>query len=427
MHWVFAIAILSVLAPAHAQAEMRAAEFLDRISVNTHIPYTDGAYRNVDQVIDKLHYLGISNVRDGISNGAAGSAPIGSYIAMARHGIRWTFLATGGGAVTSASLSETLKLIGQVAQAAPGSVAAVEGSNEINNFPITWNGSTGTAGQAELDAAVALQRALYAAVHRQPDLAHVKVAMFTGASAGTIPAAPDPGTTPGLADYATQHPYPNHGEPPLPWIRRERALAGMTGPAVYTETGYSTNGGTSGAVNAGVQARYSLDLLCDAAKIGIAQTSLYQLLDAYAPGSRQGDEGFGFFYPDGSPKLLATAMHNLTAILRDPEPAPPNHRALPEVTLDGLPASGQSLRLTRADNAADILVWAEPKIWEVSAGAEIPAPKSRVTVTLKTAAGQIKVFDPLIGQDPISVVSSGTTVTVEVTDHPVIIQVTPRS
>ena len=201
--------------------------------------------------------------------------------------------------------------------AVPGSITAVEGANEINNFPLTFNGVSG------LQGAIDLQEALYADVHSDHNSAGVPVDYLTGYDAGSIGPGPNPYTTAGLADYDTQHPYPTYGQAPAWFLNPSNSLPNegpVYGPAVYTETGYSTYGGSSGglvAVNQDVQAKYTLDLLMDAAKDGISKTYLYQLMDAYQPGSPQGDDGFGLFDPNNAPKEAATAIHNLTTILAD--------------------------------------------------------------------------------------------------------------
>ena len=54
---------------------------------------------------------------------------------------------------------------------------------------------------------------------------------------------PSPLTTPGLANYDTQHPYPNNGNAPDMWVNPAKALhiePGGTGPAVYQVGGTLT-------------------------------------------------------------------------------------------------------------------------------------------------------------------------------------------
>lgn len=405
-----------------ALAQESAANFLDRLSVNTHMAYTDGRYSNVEAVLNDLDYLGIRHVRDGISDGARGSAPIETYIAMAFHGIRWTFLVAAGGEQSETSLKATLSLIETVARAVPRSVSAVEGTNEINNAPVTWNGSGRATNQAKLDAAVAMQKALYAMVHASSVLTGVPVAMFTGADAGGIPAQPDPGSTPGLADLTTQHPYPNKGEPPAYWVDPRQALPGASGPIIYTETGYSTNGGTSGAVDADVQARYGLDLLCDTAQFGIVRTSLYQLLDAYPAGSPQGNDGFGLFDQSGAPKPLATAIHNLTTILADTDSSISSASVPLPFGVQGMPASGKTLALRRSDGATDLIVWAEPTIWDSSSGKRVEAPTAVITLSFDQPRQTLAVFDPLVAATPIENFRNERSVQLHLVDHPLIVR-----
>ncbi len=99
----------------------------------------------------------------------------------------------------------------------PGSVVAAEGWNEVNNFGGSWQGLTGEA------AAEAAQAYLYKAVKSDPTLSKIAVDYFTGYTPGST----DPGTTPDLADYDNQHPYPN-GEAP--------AFSQETSTALVNET-----------------------------------------------------------------------------------------------------------------------------------------------------------------------------------------------
>jgi hypothetical protein len=199
---------------------MTAATFLDTIGVDAHTSTGQGNYWNIPEVVADLKYLGVSNVRDG-DNGS-----LANLITMAQAGIKFDFLMAGGGAITTAHIQGEFTVINEVSQAVPGSVAAVEGANEINNFPITYNGVGGMQG------AIDLQKAIYSMAHSDASLPNISVYYFTGYNGG-----PNPATTPGLADYDNQHPYPQGGQPPLQWVNRTTALTNettATGPAVYT-------------------------------------------------------------------------------------------------------------------------------------------------------------------------------------------------
>jgi hypothetical protein len=397
---------------------MRASAFIDTLGVNTHIPYTDGGYANIPNVISDIKYLGVDQVRDAISNGSGGSAPLSSYITVAKAGVHFTFCLNSS---TTAGLQAEVALVDQVNEAVPGSVTAVEGPNEINNFPVTYNGVSG------LQGALNMQTALYSMVHSDPNLKGVAVDYFTGYNAGGIGVGPNPATTPGLADYDTQHPYPNNGDAPEQWVNRTQALGNetpATGPAVYTETGYSTNGGTTGDVNQDVQAKYTLDLLMDDAQSGIAHTDLYQLMDAYKPGSPQGDDGYGLFDPNNNAKEAATAIHNLTTILADTGTNAATFTTKPvDYSLSGLPSTGNSMELQKSDGATDIVVWNEPQIWDEAKGTEITAPTDTVSVNLGGTYQTVEVYDPLSSSSPVETLSNVSSVSLGLTDHPLIVQV----
>ena len=402
---------------------LRTAAFLNQVGVNTHIAYTDGGYANINKVAADLSYLGITNVRDGISNGANGSAPLSSYIALAQSGIKFTFCISATVGMKTADLTAQLDLIQKVNAAVPGSVVAVEGANEINNFKFSYNGATG------LQGALSLQKDLYSAVHSSPGLKGVAVDYFTGYAAGSIAAGPNPLTTAGLADFDTQHPYPNFGQAPAAWVNPVQALGnlpGGVGPAVYTETGYSSNGGTAGAVNADVQAKYTLDLLMDTAKDGVSRTYLYQLMDAYKTGSRQGNDGTGLFDQNNLSKSAATAIHNLTTILADTGTAAATFTPTAlSYTLANMPTTGNSLDMAKSNGAHDIVVWNEPKIWDQATGTQVTAAASTVTLQLGASYANVEVFDPMNGTTPVQTLKNVSSVALSVTDHPLIVQVEP--
>jgi hypothetical protein len=400
---------------------LRASQFIATLGINTHLPYTDGSYANVSAVLSNLEYLGIDQVRDTISNGANGSAPLSTYIYLAQQGIKFTFCISADS--TTATLDAQLALIDQVNEAVPGSVTAVEGANEVNLYQVTFNGVGG------LQGAINLQEAIYSAVTNDANLKGVAVDYFTGYNAGSDAVGPDPATTAGLATNDNQHPYPGFGQAPAAWVAPAQALGNETapyGPAVYTETGYSTNGGTTGAVNNDVQANYLLDLLMDDAKNGIALTYIYQLLDAYAAGSPQGDDGFGLFAPNGTAKPSAVAIHNLTAILAD---AGATARTFTPIalgyTIASLPSDGNSMVIEKSSGAYDVVIWAEPQIWNEATGSEIAAPSVDVTVTLGGTYKTVNIFDPMQAATSVQTLSDVSTVTVGVTDHPIIIEVEP--
>lgn len=437
-------AALALPALAHAtEMPIRVGDFTGSEGVNTHIPYTDGAYANVNQVIADLQYLGINHARDAVNMpGQFGSAPLSSFVQIARAGIHFTMMVGGGGSFTSAggtptdpSLDQRIGYLDTLSAMANYGVVLVEGTNEINNQAIAFNGAGASGqGQDELNAALALQREIFARVHADHNMSGVPVTYFTGYAAGSIPVGPDPATTPGLADFDNQHPYPNNGDAPAKWVSRSQALGNETAadammrrPVVYTETGYSSNGGTGGGVNLDVQGKYTLDLLLDTAQSGIAQTDLYELLDAYAPGSSQGDAGFGLFDYTGAPKPAAVALRNLNMLLGDTSPFAQSFGPVPlTYTVAGESSTGNHLLMQKASGVYILALWDEQPIWNRAAGMQVvPVPHIiTVTVSGRTIA-YTGTYDPTTGTNPIATVAGGT-VSVKMTDHPVLLAIVPR-
>ena len=394
--------------------------FLDTIGINTHLEYTDGAYAKppsaVQQVLADLQYLGIDQVRDVVPelNGSTSTEDYESALkTLTAAGIKFDFISD-----PSQSLTTTISALNAVEAMQPGDIIAVEGPNEINNYPITYDGLPNGDPTAQ-----AFQKALYSAVKADLNLSGVSVYYYTGY--GLVDPTPlDPATTSGYADFDNAHPYPINGEQPDTVVSRA-ALTNETppnGPAVFTETGYSSLPGV-GFLNDGDpldQAKETLNLLFAAASQGISKTYLYQLLDAYAPGSSQGDDGSGLFDYTGAAKPAATAIHNLTSILSDTGssfiPGSLNY------SVTGLPSTGNTYLMEKSNGTFDLAVWAEPQIWNPSTHTDITAPTTPVTVSFGATYQTVEVFDPLVGNSPIETLSNVSGVTLSIIDHPLIVE-----
>jgi hypothetical protein len=79
--------------------------------------------------------------------------------------------------------------------------------------------------------------------------------------------------------------------------------------------------------------------------------------------------------------------------------------------------------IEKSSGVYDIVIWAEPQIWDPVVGAPIAAPAVSVTVGLGARFQQVQVFDPLLSASPISTASNTDTVTISLVDHPLIVQV----
>ncbi|MBA1349361.1 calcium-binding protein [Rhizobium sp. WYCCWR 11146] len=392
-----------------AQA-VRINDIIRSFGIDTHIDYTDGKYSNVGEVVKALDYLGLDTVRDHAPNSASdpnGQTHLGD---AAEAGVQFVFSAQR--EVDPATVAQRLHAF---VQAHPGSVVGIEGPNEVNNWPVSYHGLSGQA------AAVAYQKDLSAAVNADPLLKNIPVLGFTGYTVASA------------SDYTTIHTYAKDGDQPFSWLSRESGVqraADPGKPLAITETGYhtsltaDTNGGWEG-VSEATQAKLLLNTLMDGAALGSKKTFIYELLDAYSdPQGTNQERHFGLFHLDYSAKPAATAIHNLTAILEDDGATKASFSAgTLNYSIDGLPSSARSLLTEKSDGSYQIIVWNEPDIWNQSSDTAIQAATTGVKVNLGASFGSVKVFDPVTGTTAIKSLSNVSSLTLDVTDHPLIIEV----
>lgn len=393
----------------------RAADFLAGLGVNTAMDYWDTTYVDVAKVTQALAYLGVTHVRDHIpATDAASQAP---YKALAASGIRFDFLFPGG----NLNLAANMQALDSFARAAPGAIAAVEGPNEVNLWPVSYNGKSGLSGAA------AEQKAIYAAVHADKNLTGVPVyALSLGGGSSSQEKAL--GDLSAYADYGNAHVYPDAGEPPnpnwfAPWLASQSVPTGSD-PMVLTEFGYATvpNNPALDGVTEAVQAKENLNVLFDAWKAGVKATYLYELLNSLPDAAQSNQEAnYGLFNADGTPKLAATAIHNTTTILADPgtggAPGSLNY------SVANLPGTGNTLLLEKSSGVFDIVLWNEPVIWNGTTHKEIAASTTTVTVNLGASYGSVRLYDPLLGTAAVQSFANVSQVQLGLTDHPLFLEV----
>jgi hypothetical protein len=328
---------------------------------------------------------------------------------------------------------------------ASGALLAVEGPNEPNNFPVTYDGQKSGASFVPV---AELQRDLYAAVKAEPSLAGIPV--FHASEAGgsepdnvglqflTIPA--DAGTTmeagTRYADYANTHnyvcghssqlvdnltwnasdptlngdwdgPYVEYG---LTWNKHFHGYANAeltVLPKVTTETGWVTMG--TNAITQAQQAKVFLNLYLSAYKRGFAYTFIYMLRDDASQGY------WGLFDTSYSPKTSGTDLHNLTTILADAGGSTPRTPGKLDYAIANEPATVHDLLLQKSDGTFELVVWDD----RPSGGSD------SVSVNLTTSRASVKVYDPTTGTTATMTLANATSVALSLSDHPVVIEVAP--
>ncbi len=413
---------------------MRAADFSSSIGVGTHSTYYDTAYgyNSGQNILSDLKYLGATQIRDGLDVTAHG----GLIEQLMAAGIKDDMVAgTFGNGVPAQTIAAYIANLETFEADDPGGVNSVEGFNEVS--------------AANLPATLKFQAQLYAAIKADPKLAGISLYNYTGSSENPS-FYKAMGNVSSTADYGNTHTYNEYFPPELwnSWFV-PLGLGGMpNAPYVVTETGYDTS-----QLPADIAAKQTLNDVLDLIHDGASKVYLYELLDEKPdPAMTDSQQHFGLFNIDNTPKPAAVALHNLNAILADPgataatfvpgtlaysvtglNSAPVDRAALQaafgygifQSYIASLPAYGNSMLFAKSNGTFDLAVWQEPMIYD--GVNRIASPVTSVTVTLGQVAGLVKVFDPLIGTAPIATYANVGQVTLQVTDHALVVEIDPAA
>ena len=409
-------------------AATRARDFLASIGVCVHIA------QGVDspaQTATAIAYAGIRNLRDdgrptAVSGWITVHQQAGTLVNM----------------LPNSDIPTTIGMAKQLKDA--GALLSVEGPNEPNNFPVTYGGAT-SAYTGSFVPVAQFQRDLYAAVHTDPAL--VGVPVFHSSESGgsepddvglqflTIPA--DAGTTieagTRYADYANTHNYvcghSNQLVDNTCWKASDPTLNGdwdglyveyghtwhggfagyanadlTTLPRVTTETGWLTSG--TGAITQEQQARIFLNLYLSAFRRGWAYTFVYMLRDDPSQGY------WGLFDTSYQPKVSGTYLHNMTTILSDAADWGARSTGRLDYAIASEPSTVHDLLLQKSSGIFDLVVWDE----HPGGGSD------DVTIDLHTTRPTVTVFDPTMGTTAVKILTSVSSATVTLTDHPVVLE-----
>jgi hypothetical protein len=427
--WVAALLLLPVGAAAQTHpVETRAVSavtFLNSLGVNTHVDqgYDPGSY------IGPLRYLGIRAVRDAERH-------VDGEVAIARAtGVR--FVINGGGDLKGLIDSATVL-------AKAGALLAVEGPNEPNNFPMTFDGQQGGGAGRSWYAVAAFQAALYAAMKGSPLLAAYPVfgVSETGAETDdvglqfrTIPSG-EGGVFPAgthFSDAVNVHNYVSgvhggygdnqawnaasptldgrwdglYGNCGLTWFRHFQGYASTrlaTLPRVTTETGWDSVSDPGGEA---VQGAVLVDTYLAQFKRGWRYTFIYELRDG------EGGPGHQGLYHADTPKPAAIDIHNLTTILADDQPLP--HPGRLSYALDAPPPTVHDLLLQKSNGEFDLVVWDEHV-----------RGTDHVTVRFGKVHRMVRLYDVAMTSNVVTKVYKTDQISLSLSNHAMIIAI-PKS
>ena len=428
--WAFLLSLLVMLpgvaglsSPADAGGVLAASSemFLSSLGVNTHV---DQGY-DASFYAPALRYLGVRNIRDSQRN-------LSSTIMLhEQSGVRVDLLGS-----DVASLLLAAKTLAKA-----DALLSIEGPNEPNNFPITYNGKQGGGRTASWLPVALLQKDLYSAVKSDPELAQYPVFHVSEGGAETdnvglqyltIPDGshtrlPD-GTQ--FADYANVHNYVSGvrtgyvdnqawqaADPTLnsswdglykgygrTWMRQFRGYSDdqlQTLSRVTTETGWDA----ATTKEERIQGTVLVNTYLAQFKRGWRYTFIYELGEGEGGGGHQ-----GLFREDWTPKLAATYIHNLTTILADKERRA-NLGQL-DYHIAGQPSTVHDLLLQKSNGVFYLVVWGE----KVEGANEI-------NIGLGGTRKQVAVYDTTMGVAPIETLTNIADVPLSVTDHALILEI----
>jgi hypothetical protein len=150
-----------------------------------------------------------------------------------------------------------------------------------------------------------------------------------------------------------------------------------------------------------------MTMYLDQFKRGWSYTAVYLLRDRVDEG---GNQRFGFYKPDYTPRKAAVYLHNLTTILSDSGSVKEQGKL--NYSIPGEPATVHDLLLQKSDGVFELVVWDE----------RIKATDD-VRVHLGSKHASVKVFDPTIGTAPSQVLTKVDEVPLTIRDNPVVIKI----
>ncbi len=410
-------------------------DFLASIGVNSSI---DTRGESLEKTLECMQYLGARWIRSGY-----GSKGYDSFDYLIDNGgIKFSMaIGTGSKDGDKEKVIEAAKYLKR-----RGALIAMEGNNEPNNWTIYYEGEQGGGAGSWMPVAK-LHRDFYAAIKADPELKDVDVWSLTEAGAETdnvgvqfltIPAGAGcllpAGTT--FADVANVHNYfihPNfpalqnnqtwgasdpssacrvdglYGNNGLTWANKYQGYTEqecMQLRKVTTETG-TTIDGENGPVTEEIQGLMYLSCYLAQYARGWEYTSMYILRDRSDEG---GNQTFGFYTTAYEPRISAHYLHNMTTILKDDRSIENPGRL--SYSIPDKPETVHTLLLQKYDGTYELVVWGE----------RYAGGKDDIVVRLDKEYGNITVYDPTKGTEPVDSVQNSREVSLTMTNHPYILE-----
>ncbi len=178
-------------------------------------------------------------------------------------------------------------------------------------------------------------------------------------------------------------------------------------PRVTTETGCLIEG----PVTEEIHALNLLTLYLDQFKRGWSHTAVYLLRDRV---DEAGNQRFGFYRPDYTPRKAALYLHNLTTILGGP--GRPRKAGKLAYSIPDESATVHDLLLQKADGIFALVVWSE-----------LVKGSNETTIRFGTAHAGVEIYDPTLGTSSTQRLGRTESLRLLLTDHPVVLLIRPEA
>jgi hypothetical protein len=390
-------------------------DFVNSIGVNTHLNYFDRTYGNFQLVKRELESVGIRHVRDGVHllNADYNRAVYDRWSQLGSIGIRFDAVLdprSALGTLTADKLDQIEKLAGD-------SIESFEGPNEldISNIP-DW-ASVDRDYQKDIYQSVKSMTGAKPIEVLGPSLAFASKGSFVGNISDRL-------------DYGNLHPYPA-GKMPSSVFPDQLLLAKEVSGnknVFITESGYHNaldDHRDQPAVSEIAAGKYIPRLFLENFSQGVRRTYLYEFLDeAPDPGLTNFQMHWGLLRSDGSEKPAFTTMKNLIGELSDS--AEPAHPEQMTYSLGTQNPRIHHLFLQRSDGQFFLILWQEVPSYDCTNQQDVAVSPQPVTLTLDHSVRSISTYMPAIQSQPLHVYANVARVSLEVPDHPLVIQITQR-
>jgi hypothetical protein len=124
-----------------------------------------------------------------------------------------------------------------------------------------------------------------------------------------------------------------------------------------------------------------------------------------------GNQQYGFYKPDYTPRQAAHYLHNLTTILADAGSI--SSPGVLNYSIPHQPFTVHDMLLQKSNGKFYLVLWGE----QYSGGS------NNVSINLDATYSSINIYDPTIRTSTVQTLNNVSSATISVTDHPLIIEI----